>query len=141
MVNLVADEIMRLRVMIDEPKMVGNSGQGQLKVIPIVGGTFYGDGIQGTVVAGGADWNTTFENGSVHVFAKYMLKTNDGEFIAIENEGLMDKSTETMIKTKPTFQTNTAGKYRYLNYGVYVGELSPTPNGEPSVDIVIYKLR
>ncbi len=132
---------MRLRVKIAEPKMVGHSGQGRLKVIPITGGTFSGDGINGTVVEGGADWNTAYDNGLVHVFAKYMLKTSDGEYIAIENEGLMDKSATAIIKTKPTFQADSRGQYNYLNYGVYVGELAPTPDADDSVDIVIYKLR
>lgn len=141
MANLVADEIMRLHVLIDKPKIVGTTVQGLLKVIPIVGGTFTGDGIEGTVVEGGADWNTTYENGIVHVFAKYMLKTSDGEYIAIENEGWFERATEAVIKTKPTFQANSSGPYHHLNYGVYVGELAPSPGGEPSVEITIYRLR
>jgi len=141
MVNLVADEIMRLHVMIDKPKTVGTTGQGLLKVIPIIGGTVTGKDIEGTVVDGGADWNTRYDNGIVHVFAKYMLKTNDGDYIAIENEGYFESSTETVIKTKPTFQTDTSGKYHYLNYGVFVGELNVTHGIDDSVEIVIYKLR
>ena len=65
------------------------------------------------------------------MFAKYLVETDDGEFIAIENEG----------KTKPFFSANTTGKYRYLNCGVYVGELAGTPDAKDSVNIVIYKLR
>lgn len=140
-VNLIADEIMRLHVKIDKPRVVGATGKGLLKVIPIVGGTFTGDDIEGTVVAGGADWNTAYDDGIVHVFAKYMLHTSDGEYIAIENEGWFDKSVDAVIKTKPSFQADRNGKYHYLNYGVYVGELAPTPGADDSVEIVIYKLR
>ena len=139
MVNLAADEIMRLHVEIDKPKVVGSTGKGLLKVIPITGGTFSGDGIEGKVVAGGADWNTAYDNGIVHVFAKYMLQTSDGEFIAIENEGFFDKSMTAVIKTKPSFQVESGGKYHHLNYGVYVGEL--VPGDGSSVEIVIYRLR
>jgi len=141
LVNLVADEIMRLHVKIEEPKIVGSTGNGLLKVIPIVGGTFTGADIEGTVVAGGADWNTAYDNGVVHVFAKYMLQTHDGKYIAIENEGWFDKSVKATIKTKPSFQVDINSKYHYLNYGVYVGELAPTPGANDSVEIVIYKLR
>jgi hypothetical protein len=141
MVNLQADEIMRLSVKIAEPKVVGPTGQGKLQVIPIMGGTFTGAKINGTVVPGGADWNTTRADGTAHVFAKYLLETDDGEFIAIENEGLLAPNSAAVIKTKPTFMANTAGKYSYLNHGVYVGELYGTPNAKDSVDIVIYKLQ
>lgn len=140
MVQLEADEIMRLHVEIDDHRVVGDTVPGMLKVIPIVGGTFSGDGIEGTVVPGGADWNTRYDNGVVHIFAKYMLKTSDGEYIAIENEGYLDPSHRATIRTQPTFQASNTGKYQYLNYGVYVGELKPTPGGD-SVDIVIYKMR
>jgi hypothetical protein len=141
MISLQADEIMRLRVKIAEPAMVGPTGQGKLQVIPIIGGTFTGAKINGTVVSGGADWNTTRADGSAHVFAKYLLETDDGEFIAIENEGMIAPNSDAVIKTRPTFMAHTAGKYSYLNHGVYVGELYGTPNVEDSVDIVIYKLR
>jgi hypothetical protein len=131
---------MRLSVKIAEPELVGPTGQGKLQVIPIVGGTFTGAKINGIVVPGGADWNTTRDDGIAHVFAKYLLETSDGEFIAIENEGLIDPNLETVIKTKPTFMANNTGKYRDLDHGIYVGELSGTPNAKDSVDIVIYKL-
>jgi hypothetical protein len=141
MISLQADEIMRLRVKIAEPAMVGPTGQGKLRVIPIIGGTFTGARINGTVMPGGADWNTTRDDGIVHVFAKYLLETNDGEFIAIENEGLIAPNSDAVIKTRPTFMANSRGKYRDLNHGVYVGELYGTPNAKDSVDIIIYKLR
>jgi hypothetical protein len=141
MVNLQADEIMRLHVNLGALEIVGATGSGRLQVIPIIGGTFTGEKINGKVVPGGADWNTTWTNGIAHVFAKYLLETDDGEFIAIENEGLIDPGSESIIKTKPTFRANNDGKYRNLNHGVYVGELSATPDVKDSVDIVVYKLK
>ncbi|MBN2502399.1 MAG: DUF3237 domain-containing protein [Anaerolineales bacterium] len=141
MVSLQAEEIMRLRVKIAPPKVVGPTGLGTLQVIPIIGGTFSGEKINGKVVPGGADWNTTRADGIAHVFAKYLLETDDGEFIAIENEGLIDPTAAAVIKTKPTFSASSTGKFCDLNSGVYVGELVPTPGADDSVDIVIYKLR
>jgi hypothetical protein len=140
MVSLQADEIMRLCVKIAPPKVVGQTGLGTLQVIPIIGGTFSGKKISGKVVLGGADWNTTRPDGIAHVFAKYLLETNDGEFIAIENEGLIDPTAAAVIKARPTFSASNTGKYSALNTGVYVGELVPTPGVDDSVDIVIYKL-
>ena len=141
MINLQADEVMRLQVKLSAPRLVGPTGQGHLNVIPIIGGTFTGPGLEGTVVEGGADWSMAYPDGLVRVFAKYMLKTIDDEYIAIENEGILNPSDNPRIRTKPTFQANSSGKYCHLNSGVYVGELAVTPGVEDSVDIVIYKLR
>jgi hypothetical protein len=110
MINLKADEFIRLRVKLSKPEIVGSVVDGILQVIPIVGGVFSGEKISGTVVLGGADWNTTHNDGVSHVFAKYLLLTDDGEYIAIENEGFIDSKSEATIKTKPTFVANKEGK-------------------------------
>ena len=90
---------------------------------------------------GGANWNVTRRDGIAHAFTKYLLETDDGEFIAIENEGLIDPNLGTVIKIKLTFEASNAGKYRDINCGVYAGELAGTPDAKDSIDIVIYKLR
>ena len=78
------------------------------------------------------------------VFHMYLrsisCETEDGEFIAIENEGLIDPTSQSVIKTKLTFNANNAGKYREFNHGVYVGALSSNPDVKDSIDIVVYKL-
>jgi hypothetical protein len=140
MVYLEAEEIMRLRVTLGEVKVVGTTGPGRLVVIPITGGTIHGEKIEGKVVPGGADWNVTLEDGIAHVFAKYLLETNDSEWIAIENEGLIGPDSQAVIKTVPKFMANQTGKYRFLNHGVFVGELSAIPGAQNSVDITIYKM-
>lgn len=139
--NLLADEIMRLKVKIDPPRMVGPVASGSLQVIPILGGTVQGEKINGTVVPGGADWNTARRDGLSHVFAKYLLVTDDGEYIAIENEGVIDFQSGSVIKTRPTFQASQAGRYAFLNEGVYVGSLEGDPETRDQVNIVIYKMR
>ena len=138
--NLEAEEVLKLVVQCEKDMEVKNDGSGFLRVIPIVGGSFEGK-IRGTVVSGGADWNTTRENKIAHVFAKYLLKTEDGEYIAIENEGKIDWNAEPgIIKTVPTFQADHMGKYAWLNSGVYVGKLEGGKE-EWQVEITIYKLK
>ncbi len=141
MVDLSAEEVMRLQVTLGEAKLVGNTGSGRLVVIPITGGIILGEKINGKVVPGGADWNMTLANGTAHVCAKYLLETEDGEFIAIENEGMIEPNAPSVIKTVPRFMANMESKYDFLNQGVYVGELYATPGMQDSVDIAIYKLR
>ena len=135
---LEAEVVMTLHVQCEPMKEVGEDGSGYLRVIPIIGGTF--DGIlKGEIVPGGADWNTARENGIAHVFAKYMLKTEDGEYIAIENEGKINFPENRRIKTSPRFQTDAKGKYAWLNSGVFVGELEGGKE-EGQVEITIYRL-
>lgn len=133
-VTLEAELILELDVDISEPLLVGQTHKGYLKVIPITGGTFCGQELQGEIVPGGADWNTVMGDGpeDLHgirqVFAKYTIRTQDGVYISVENEGwkAMDPNDATAIATVPRLQCADE-RYRWLNYGVYVGSLTPRP--------------
>ncbi len=148
-VLLEAEQVMTIRADCpdDQRLWVGQNDTGLLRVIQITGGTFQGENLSGTIVPGGADWNTGFGGDgpdtftSVHVFAKYLLKTDDGVYIAIENTGTRDKRHEpTRIVTTPRFFA-PSGPYEWLNTGVYVGELKGgVKNGVNGVDITIYRL-
>ena len=140
---------MKLRVDCpDEQRFwVGQNDFGLLRAICITGGTFTGERLRGTVVPGGADWNTGFGGDSpetftsVDVFAKYLLKTDDGVYIAIENHGKRDKTREQpLIITTPRFFA-PRGTYEWLNYGAYTGSLKGSvKDGINGVDITIYRM-
>lgn len=149
-VKLDAELVMELRADCPEEDRltVGGNDWGYLKVIPIKGGYFRGEKLNGRVVPGGADWNMGV--GADHeealcsrtVFAKYLLQTDDGVYIAIENLGYkyVDPEKNTVIQTRPSFHA-PRGKYEWLNYGVYVASLSgSTVDGVRGVDIKIYKM-
>lgn len=149
-VQLDAELVMELRVDCPEEDrlVVGGNDWGYLKVIQIKGGHFEGEKLRGQVISGGADWNLGVGGDredtvrSRTVFAKYLLQTDDGVFIAIENLGYkyVDQDKNTLIQTTPTFRA-PRGRYEWLNYGVYVGSLSgSTVDGVRGVDIRIYKM-
>lgn len=137
--KLEAEVVVKIHVQCDTHMEVKEDGIGYLNVIPIVGGTFDGM-IKGTVVSGGADWNTTLVGGISHVFAKYLLKTEDGIYIAIENEGKIRWENHDLIKTSPRFQVDRNSSYDWLNSGVYVGSLEVSGESN-AVDITIYRLK
>jgi hypothetical protein len=112
---------------------------GYLRVIPITGGSFSGPGIKGTVIPGGADWNTMIGEKTAHVFAKYVIQTDVGVLISVENEGTVDFTQPAMICTTPRFQVQKDSKYAWLQNGVFVGSLVPAPD-RSAVLIKIYKL-
>ncbi|BCJ97915.1 DUF3237 domain-containing protein [Anaerocolumna chitinilytica] len=138
MVQLEAEEILHIQVECSEPLPVKDGLDGYLRVIPITGGTVSGK-ITGEVISGGADWNTEKAGQCSHAFAKYLLRTDDGEYIAIENEGIIAHGSDSFIKTSPRFTADKNGKYAWLNQGVYAGSLQPG-EGKISVVIRIYRL-
>lgn len=149
-VKLDAKLIFKLSVDCDPAMEIGKTDKGYFKAIPITGGTFegdaLGDGIRGEVVSGGADWNSKLGRDVInnprasHIFAKYLIKTDDGTYIAVENEGFkgLEEGEVTKIATNPRFQV-AEGKYEWLNYGVYVGSLEPRKD-KTGVEISIYKM-
>lgn len=136
---LDSELVMELTVELTEVQEVGQTIDGILRLIPIIGGVFTGPNICGKVIGGGYDWNTALDNGVAHVFAKYALQTDDGVYISIENEGYLGND-DNLIKTNPRFKVQK-GKYEWLNTGVFVGSLEGGETEIPSVKIKIYKLK
>lgn len=149
-VQLNANLIFELSVDCSPPYELGKTNIGAMYVIPIMGGSFQGDGmgesIKGEILPLGADWNSRYGIDPInatefsHVRAEYLLKTDDGIIIRVFNEGYKSwqPNTATEIVTVPRFQVGK-GKYDWLNYGVYVGSLKARPN-KSGVEIKIYRL-
>lgn len=133
---LEAEVVLHIHVQCSDAHKIENTIGGSLNVIPITGGTFDGKAC-GTIVPGGADWNMSTATCG-HAFAKYLLQTDDGEYIAVENEGLLTYE-QSVIKTVPHFTASLDGKYAWLNYGVYVGGLELRKDG--AIEITVYKMK
>lgn len=132
---------------------VQETPQGYRRVIPITGGTFHGDSIEGTILPGGADWNLVRHDGVVHLWARYTLKTSDGILISIINEGFQRGPADTMARilagqpidtdqwysrTTPRFEV-AGDKYRWLNEAIFVGDLLP-PTRPDKVSIEVFEV-
>jgi hypothetical protein len=64
-----------IRAEVGPYRRVGEVVGGVLQVIPITGGTVTGAGLDGVVLAGGADWAVFRPDGSVLVEARYQIPT------------------------------------------------------------------
>lgn len=114
-----------------EPEFMGDKADqtaadgDRYDVWPIIGGTFYGRGIKGTVIPGGGDFPVVRPDGVVIVDALYRLKTDDGVEIIIHNTGL--GYSEDKYRLLPTF--NVPGKkYAWLRQSAFVATLTyPIP--------------
>ncbi len=149
---LAANHLMRIDVELGPVQDIGPVPGGHRRVIPIVGGSFSGERLSGTILPGGADWNLVRPDGTVYLWARYTLQADDGTLIMITNDGFQPGAPEVMAqilagkpidmsnwyaKTRPTFEV-AGDKYAFLNSRVFVGSL--TPNGQTAVTIDVHEL-
>lgn len=89
------EPLLAIVVRVDPPVDLGPQPNGQRRVIPFVGGTFTGrGGLQGTIAAGGADWQTLRDDGVLDIDAHYCLVTDEGECIEVRSTGVRDASPD-----------------------------------------------
>ena len=89
---------------------------GRRMIAPVVGGTFEGPHIRGTIVPPAGDWVHARENRTIHLDVRLQLVTDDGEPILMTYQGIGTPNGDgtTAIRTAPTFETG-AEKYAWLN--------------------------
>ncbi|WP_126227668.1 DUF3237 domain-containing protein [Burkholderia ambifaria] len=144
--------IMLLNVDLEPPQIIGQTQYGLRQIVPIRGGRFEGERLNGSVLAGGADWNVTRADGVIEIHARYTLKTHDGALIYIINDGLSRVAPEIIAKvlageqvdlknwyfrSAPRFET-AAPQYQWLHRSLFVGDLLP-PRGL-NVRIQVYEV-
>jgi len=121
---------------------VGETPLGRRNIVPITGGTFSGPGIEGTIIAGGWDWQLTRSDGCTEIEADYMIRTNDGVVINVVNVGALcppEPGRAGPAVTQPRFEA-PKGKYDWLNRSAFVGTLDAAPPGSgPAVRIRFFK--
>jgi hypothetical protein len=62
---------------------------GERRYVPFAGGSFEGrDGLRGTLLEGGIDWQTLRPDGVIEIDAHYALRTDQGEGIEVVSRGL-----------------------------------------------------
>jgi hypothetical protein len=119
--------VMRLDVL---PIQVVGAAPGVNRRIGVVpSGTFEGERLSGTVLDGGADWQSVRSDGSVALDVRLVLKTQDDALIAMSYRGLRHGPPEIMarlargeavdpaeyyFRIAPMFET-AAPQYAWLN--------------------------
>lgn len=125
---------------------VGESKRGVRRVIPITGGTFSGPKIKGEVLPGGEDWQLVRPDGDTELYARYLLKTDDGHVIQVINNALIHTDAKTnafYCKSVLDLEAPQDSPYDELNHAIFIGTLNMPalkPGEEPYVIIGVYKL-
>jgi len=125
---------------------VGESKRGTRRIIPIIGGTFCGPKIKGEILPGGDDWQLVRPDGDTELYARYLLKTNDGYIFQVINQALIhtDNSVNSFYcKSVLDIEVPNNIPYNYLNHAIFLGTLTMPdlkPGDEPYVIIRMYKV-
>jgi hypothetical protein len=126
--------IFEAKVSLDPIQELGVTTYAKRRIINITGGTFDGPNMKGTIVSGGADWQTIRTDGTADLDARYTLKTDDGALIYIQNRGIRHAKPEVLarmakgekvdpseyyMRTAAVFEV-AEGKYAWLTKSVVV---------------------
>lgn len=131
-----------LDVEVGPAQELGQFAGGRRRVIPITGGRLSGPGLSGTVLPGGADWQTLRSDGVTILQARYTVRMDDGQVVGIINTGVRRASPEVAalltagqvvdpsryyFRTTPVFEVGP-GSLDWLTQSVFVcvGERLPT---------------
>jgi hypothetical protein len=77
-----------VRAEVANPTVVGELPTGTRRIVEILGGTFEGPKLKGTLLPGGADWQLIRADGFTDIDARYTLQTDSGDLIYVSNVGI-----------------------------------------------------
>jgi hypothetical protein len=143
----------RMRLQIGAPLDQGAWDGERRRIMPIAGGTFDGPRFSGTILPGGADWQSVrLTDGVAQIHARYTLRHEDGTVVSVVDRGVRRGPSEVMsrlaagqavdpslyyFRTTPRFQVQD-GPHRWLAENVFVGRGARRPDG---VELEIFRVR
>ncbi|MDB5848684.1 MAG: hypothetical protein JWP29_2436 [Rhodoferax sp.] len=87
-----------LQVEVGPPQDAGRTPRGQRRLVPITGGSAQGDGWRARVLPGGADFQLIVSDRLAELDARYVLETDGGDFIYVQNHALRSGPAEAMAR-------------------------------------------
>jgi hypothetical protein len=124
-----------LRATVAAPQEIGAIRGGRRRIVSILGGTVEGPRLRGTIVPGGADWQLIRNDGLSELDTRYVIQTDTGDTIYVQNAGLRHAPPDVMrrllageavdpslvyFRTVPRFET-AAPALQWLTRSIFVG--------------------
>ena len=126
---------------VGERRDLGGNMLGARFMVPILGGSFEGDGLRGRVLPGGADRQWLRPDGVKELDALYEMQTDDGAIIVVRNRVLVDgDGTDTRYARSVVRLQTTSERYDALNRRVFVGTVASLRPQRAAVRIRVYRL-
>ena len=79
---------------------VGATPLGERRLIPILGGRVSGPRLSGQVLPGGADYQSIRDEGLADIHARYVVETDAGSRVYVENTGIRRGPPELIARLK-----------------------------------------
>jgi len=148
--ELGLERVMEIEAEVEAPIEIGETGNGQRRIIPIIGGSVSGR-IEGTVIDAGADYQLYRDDRPTELVAKYAIETTDGDRIYVENEGMRHAEPEAKRRLRdgkpvdpedvyfcsvPQFET-AAEDLKWMEENIFVATGTRQPKG---VKLAIYRV-
>lgn len=102
---------LHLEVEVGTPVEIGRTPAGLRRVIPITGGTVSGPLMTGRIVPGGADFQVIRTETETVADAKYVLESDRGELVYVENLALRTGSAEDIARLRQDLPVDPARIY------------------------------
>jgi hypothetical protein len=122
------------------------------RIMPITGGTFEGSRFSGTILPGGADWQSVrVTDGVAQIDARYTLRHDDGTLVSMVDRGVRRGPPEVMarlaagevvdpslyyFRTTPRFQVQD-GPHQWLADNVFISRGHRRPD---AVELEIFRV-
>lgn len=145
------EHLATLHVQVGLPQEVGDTPQGRRRVIPILGGTVTGPKLNGTILPGGADFQSIRSATYTDIHARYVIETTEGHRVYVENTGIRTGSAEDIAKlargekvdpsriyfrSYPRFET-AAPELSWLHEQIFIGTGARFPD---HVELCFYRV-
>jgi Protein of unknown function (DUF3237) len=136
--------IYRLEASLGQPLELGTIIAGHRRIVPLIGGTFTGPELNGTLLPGtSADWQIIRPDGTALGDIRYTLQTERGDLLYVQSRSVRHGSPEVLARlgrgedvdaSDYTFRAATqieaaAPDLDWLNKGVFVSVAGRQPGG------------
>lgn len=86
--------------LVGTPIEIGKTAAGVRRMVPILGGEVSGPRLNGRILPGGADYQLIRSDGVAELQARYVIETEEGSRIYVENSGLRHGPAEAMERLR-----------------------------------------
>ena len=140
-----------LKVFVGHSIAIGETLIGTRRIIPITGGEVTGHRLRGRILAGGADFQVLRPDHIAELHARYVIESEDGARIYVENTGLRHGPAEAMerlargepvdpqliyFRSVPRFESGDSN-WRWLMKHIFVAEGRRYPD---RVELAVYQI-
>ena len=96
---LQSEYLFRMTLGVGTPQMIGNTRNGELRIVPVTGGTVVGPKLNGEIMPGSAaDWLRVDPDGSAQIDVRLTIRAASGSMVFLAYNGIRHGSPAALAK-------------------------------------------